>query len=219
MIVQVYEVADPHEARLMADAGVDHVGVLVGQGAYPREIDHDQAREIFRALPGQTRGVALILSSDTLDILETVEAVQPDVLHLGTLPESLSPEAILQIRAACPGVEIMRSIPVQDESALLAASRFAGVSDYLLLDSHVPGDTQVGATGTTHDWGISRAIVLRERIPVLLAGGLGPDNVARAIEAVGPAGVDSKTGTDRAGTHRKDVRKVREFVRMARSCR
>jgi phosphoribosylanthranilate isomerase len=87
----------------------------------------------------------------------------------------------------------------------------------LLLDSHRPSDRQVGALGITHDWSISRQIVELVRTPVIVAGGLGPENVVEAIRAVHPAGVDSKTKTDRNGSHAKDLERVRRFHEAARS--
>jgi phosphoribosylanthranilate isomerase len=69
----------------------------------------------------------------------------------------------------------------------------------------------------THDWSISRMIVESVRTPVILAGGLGPDNVKEAIWSVRPAGVDSKTRTDREGTHSKDLGKVEAFYRAVTS--
>jgi phosphoribosylanthranilate isomerase len=91
------------------------------------------------------------------------------------------------------------------------------VADFLLLDSYRPADEQIGALGVTHDWRISRRIVEISAIPVILAGGLGPDNVADAIRVVRPAGVDSKTRTDRAGSHAKDLERVRRFHEAARA--
>jgi len=88
----------------------------------------------------------------------------------------------------------------------------------LLLDSHRPGDTHIGALGVTHSWDLDRKIVERVDIPVLIAGGLGPDNVVDAIKAVRPAGVDSKTKTDKDdGSHTKDLEKIRRFIARAKS--
>jgi phosphoribosylanthranilate isomerase len=109
----------------------------------------------------------------------------------------------------------MRSIPVVDESAIDAAESYDGVVDWLLLDSHVPGDAQIGAVGRTHDWTISRRIVDAVTTQVILAGGLSPENVADAIRAVDPDGVDSKTRTDRADGAGKDLDAVRAFVAAA----
>ena len=98
-------------------------------------------------------------------------------------------------------------------------ARLAEIADMLLLDSHRPGDPQIGAMGIPHSWKIDRTIVERVRIPVIIAGGLGPDNVVDAIRAVHPAGVDSKTKTDKDdGSHTKDLQKVRQFVSSAKSC-
>ena len=115
-----------------------------------------------------------------------------------------------------PGVKLMRSIPVTGESSIAFAQAHEGIADLLLLDSHAPGDAQIGALGRTHDWRLSRRIVETVAVPAILAGGLGPDNVAAAIRAVRPAGVDSKTKTDRTGGHAKDLEKVRAFVRASK---
>ncbi len=101
-----------------------------------------------------------------------------------------------------------------EESVDIARS-YGGIADYLLLDSQRPSDRQIGALGVPHDWRISRRIVEAVCTPVILAGGLGPDNVAQAIRAVRPAGVDSKTRTDREGTHTKDLERVRRFCEAA----
>jgi phosphoribosylanthranilate isomerase len=217
MIVQVYEATEPQEAQLLAAAGVDHVGVLVGRGAYPREVLPERARAIFEALPRATRSVALSLSPDLREILDLVQSTAPDILHIGTLPQHVPPQEMAALREHAPGTKIMRSIPVQGEHALQTARRFAEAADFLLLDSYAEGDTQIGATGAVHDWSISRTIVEAVGLPVILAGGLGPDNVARAIAQVRPAGVDSKTRTDRDGSHGKDLDRVRAFVQAARS--
>jgi phosphoribosylanthranilate isomerase len=88
----------------------------------------------------------------------------------------------------------------------------------LLLDSHRPGDRQIGALGITHSWEVDRKIVESVHLPVIIAGGLGPDNVMDAIIAVRPAGVDSKTKTDKDdGGHTKDLQKVKQFVARAKS--
>jgi len=110
----------------------------------------------------------------------------------------------------------MRSVPVTGPESVALAKSYDGIVDFLLLDSHREGDTQIGALGVTHDWSISRDIVESVKTPVILAGGLGPDNVADAIRAVRPAGVDSKTRTDRGDSHTKDFTKVAAFHQAAK---
>jgi phosphoribosylanthranilate isomerase len=87
---------------------------------------------------------------------------------------------------------LMRSIPAVGEANIAIARSYDGIADFLLLDSHRESDRQIGALGVTHDWTISLRIVELVETPVILAGGLGPDNVADAIRAVRPAGVTRK---------------------------
>jgi phosphoribosylanthranilate isomerase len=112
----------------------------------------------------------------------------------------------------------MRSIPVVGDESIAIARSYDAIADMLLLDSHQPGDVQIGVLGVTHNWEIDRKIVESVRIPVIIAGGLGPDNVVDAIRMVRPAGVDSKTKTDKDdGSHTKDLQKVERFVTGAKS--
>ena len=217
MIVQIYEVATPAEAAALARLGVDHVGVLVGDGGFPRELTPAAARAIFDALPARTRRVALALSADPAQIAQIADGARPDILHLGAALELLSVDRVRALKARFPGLPIMRSIPVVDHGSVDAARHYAGVADFLLLDSHAPGDRQIGALGRTHDWTISRRIVETVAVPAILAGGLAPDNVAAAIRAVRPFGVDSKTRTDRADGTGKDLDAVAAFVAAARA--
>jgi phosphoribosylanthranilate isomerase len=217
MILQIYEVRSAAEAAALAACGVDHIGVLVGFGAFPREIAPDAARAIFAACPIHKMCVALSLSADEAEIHRVIAETAPDIIHIGAAPELLSPDAAAAVKTRHPYVRLMRSIPVVDDSAVAIAAGYEGIADFLLLDSHDPGDRQVGALGRTHDWTISRRIVENVNVPVILAGGLGPDNVADAIAAVGPAGVDSKTKTDRADGSGKDLDAVRAFVTAAKA--
>jgi phosphoribosylanthranilate isomerase len=114
----------------------------------------------------------------------------------------------------------MRSIPVVGSESVPVAKSYDGIADFLLLDSHKPGDKQVGALGITHDWNLDRQIVESVGIPVIMAGGLGAENVVRAIQSVHPAGVDSKTKTDKKdGSHTKDLEEVRKFTEAAKGFR
>src|SRR5262249_2982988 len=106
-------------------------------------------------------------------------------------------------------LSLMRSIPVVDESSIALARLYDRVADWLLLDSYESGDRQIGALGMTHSWDLDRRIVESVRVPVIIAGGLGPENVREAIRVARPAGVDSKTKTDKNdGTHTKEFQGV-----------
>jgi phosphoribosylanthranilate isomerase len=218
MIVQIYETQDVSEARALEAVGVDHIGVLVGRGRYAREIRPAKARRIFQGMT-RARRVALSLADDLKEVIEVVAQTVPDILHLGTVPEALGPEAVVTLKSRFPDLKLMRTISVINEQSLLLAQQYDGLVEYLLLDTYQPGETQVGATGAPHDWDLSRRIVRAVHTPVMLAGGLGPQNVADAIRTVQPAGVDSKTHTDQDSGPCKDIEQVRAFVRIAKSFR
>src|SRR5271154_679267 len=216
MLVQIYEVRTPEEAVALARLGVDHVGVLVGDGAFPRELAADRASAIFAALPPGTKRVALSLSADTTEIARVIEQTRPDIIHIGAAVELFSVQDTHVLKAAFPNVQVMRAIPIVDKGSIECAKDYRGVVDFLLLDSHDPGDKQIGARGRVHDWTISRRIVDEVGVPAILAGGLDADNVAAAIAAVRPAGIDSKTKTDRGDGNGKDLDEVRRFVTAAK---
>jgi phosphoribosylanthranilate isomerase len=117
---------------------------------------------------------------------------------------------------------------------LAIAERFEQVSDFFLTDTALPAegsdtdDAQpvkgfVGITGETCRWDYARALVDFSDIPVILAGGISPENVKRGISAVKPAGVDSCTCTNAVDGHgrsvrfRKDPQRVRKLVEAVRS--
>jgi phosphoribosylanthranilate isomerase len=174
-------------------------------------------RELFAAIPSGSRASALSLSHDVDLIARLTAALKPDILHLGAAPQHLSPASLRTLKAEFPQVSLMRSIPVVDETSIALACSYDGIADWLLLDSYKSGDRQIGALGSTHNWELDRRIIESVRIPAIIAGGLGPENVQDAIRVARPAGVDSKTKTDRSdGIHTKDLQKVSAFLNAAR---
>lgn len=219
MKVQIYTMQTPDEAVAAAQSGVDHIGVTPSACGLPGEIDTATARAIFDALPAGVTKVALSVDDDLAAIAAMVRAVQPDVLHLCGPRGAVPPDAVRTLRARLPGVQIMQAISVAGPEALDDARSYHDVADYLLLDTQAPDIGGIGASGATHDWNISRAIVEASPIPVILAGGLAPENVVEAIRAVQPWGVDSLTHTNRplpGGGFRKDLDRVRAFVAAAK---
>jgi phosphoribosylanthranilate isomerase len=217
VLTQIYEVSTPEEARLISQAGVDHIGILVGNGEFPRELSVEAAAAVAAAVLPPSRVSALFLTADLTLVKEYARELRPAIVHLGAAPELLSASDAAALKSKLPGTLLMRSVPVMDEESIAIAGSYEAIADFVLLDSHRPSDRQIGALGVTHDWTISRRIVERVRTPVILAGGLGSDNVAEAIRTVRPAGVDSKTKTDQTGSHRKDIDRVRQFYEAART--
>jgi phosphoribosylanthranilate isomerase len=217
VLVQIFEVQTPEEGLALARFGVDHIGVLIGDGRFPRELPPARAKAIFAAVPSGAKRVALSLSEDSEEVVQVILETRPDIVQIQAAIEDFSVPMTRALKARVHGTPVMRAIPVVDETSIAIARSYDGVADFLLLDSYDPGSGQFGALGRTHDWRLSRQIVESVGIPVILAGGLGPENVAEAIAAVGPAGVDSKTRTDRPDGIGKDLEKVRAFVVAAKS--
>lgn len=217
MLTQIYEVSTPEEARAISAIGIDHIGVLVGSGEFPRELPLRAAARVAAAVVPPSKVSVLFLTADIPLIEKWAGTLRPAIVHLGAGPELLSPGDTTALKRKLPNMFVMRSIPVIGQESITIARSYDGIADFLLLDSHRESDRQIGALGITHDWTISRRIAELVRTPLILAGGLGPDNVAKAIRAVQPAGVDSKTKTDRDGTHRKDLDRVRRFHEAARA--
>jgi phosphoribosylanthranilate isomerase len=217
--VQIYTMQSVAEAQAVAALGVDHVGVTPSDLGLPGEIDYGLAAEICRAVAGTATSVALSVDLDLHAIEDMARSVMPNVLHLCGPPGAVGPGAVAELRNSLPGVAIMQAVAVNGPEAIDVARSYEQVADFLLLDSVDPDIPGVGASGAVHDWQISAAIVEAVSKPVILAGGLSPENVAGAVAAVNPWGVDSLSYTNVAlddGGFRKDLDRVGRFVAAAR---
>jgi phosphoribosylanthranilate isomerase len=218
VIVQIYGVTTAADAAGVAALCPDHVGVVLDEGIETWDsVDVLTAHQIVAELRSAVSVVALSLSTDLARIRRTIEEVEPEIAHLARA-ERLDPESVASLRELLAPVQLMTTIPVRGPKALKTASKMATCSDYLLLDTAHPTTGVVGATGHIHDWSLSSTIVESVDVPVVLAGGLGPDNIADAIDRVHPAGVDSETRTSRHDDRRrKDLDAVRRFIETARA--
>ena len=222
MLIQIYAFTQVDEAVAAAEMGVDQIGFVAGcYGIVHGELSFAAARRLAEALPGGTTRVALTMATEVDEIVRLAETVGPDIIHISTDLDDVGVEAMAALRRRLPaGMKIMKALPVGGEESLEAARRFAPVSDLFLLDSKGRGLPGIGASGLTHDWAISRRIVEAAPIPVILAGGLSAGNVAEAIRAVRPAGVDSNTATNVPGDPvAKDLGRIRAFVAAVRGAR
>lgn len=217
MITQIYEVQTANQARKLVELGVDNIGVLVGiQNEWPSILTPEKANKVLSGVTGSAKKVLLTISNDINDINEIINRTTFDILHLAAEPTELSYHDVLTLKKQNSNLKVMRTIPVIGEESIALAKQYDGIADYLLLDSRSKKTGTIGVTGEPHDWNVSSEIVKSVSIPVILAGGLGPDNVAKAIAKVRPYGVDSKTKTDKPGGAEKDLEKVKQFVQITR---
>jgi phosphoribosylanthranilate isomerase len=217
VLIQIYGLTTAADAADVDRLGVDHIGVVVNEGIDTWDsVDEATALAIANAVE-RSQLVALSLSTEPERVLATAELLRPSIVHLARA-HHMPTATLAQLRERLAPTQLMLTVPVNDEKDLIEAARLAEVADYLLLDTSHPVTGTVGATGLVHDWDLSARIVASARCPVVLAGGLGPDNVADAITRVRPAGVDSETRTssDR-DRRRKDLAKVAAFIDVART--
>ncbi len=207
--IKICCIASVEEAWTAIDFGASAVGLVSEMPSGPGVIPEALIAEIAMALPPAVGSFLLTSRQDAGAIIAQqrrcrVNTVQMcDRLRSGTYQE---------LRDALAGVSIVQVIHVRDEGALDEALRVAPWVNGILLDSGSAAlpTKQLGGTGRTHDWALSREIRDRVRVPVFLAGGLTAENVAAAIRQVQPFGVDVCTGVRTEG--RLDRRKLRAFV-------
>jgi phosphoribosylanthranilate isomerase len=217
MKVQIYTLQSVEEALEVVSVGVHNIGITPASIGLPGEISYEVARDICKKVDDATK-VALSVSSNIDEIIEMVMFVNPDILHLCGEPGELNINGMQSLKERLEKLDkappIMQAISVDDMSALDFAKEYEEISDYFILDTSTSAVQGVGASGNVHDWNVSKAIVDSVSIPVVLAGGLSPENVQEAISKVKPWGVDSLTHTNKflkEGSFIKDIEKVREF--------
>ncbi len=247
IITQIYEVQTVKEAEAMVGLGVDHIGSVV---ISEKDWKQTSVWETLRFIAGTSAASSLILLyHEPNTVFRSLDYYRPDIVHfcevLGDprgergLADYCRPYVRLQeeIKKRFPEIRIMRSLPVPSSGASIHSSvmemaqLFEPVSDFFLTDTLLmdgkgkesqPVNGFVGITGRVCDWRIAAALVDSSGIPVILAGGLSPDNVYEGIIKVRPAGVDSCTLTNRVNERgltirfQKDLDRVRGFGAEAR---
>lgn len=190
------------DALVAARAGADAIG-LVFYKPSPRAVDIQQARQIVAALPPFITVVGLFVNASRCEVNETLDAVRLDVLqfHGDETPEQC--EGYNR-----PYLKALRVRPDDDIAAL--CEQYVGATA-LLLDAYVEGVP--GGTGVAFDWSLIPSQLTK---PIILAGGLTPENVSEAIEQVRPYGVDVSGGVE-LSKGVKDARRVERFVKAVRS--
>ena len=221
MHIQIYSIQTVREALEVAEAGADRIGILVtdptNPNHFPCEISEQDALPVFEALRGNATSVLISVAQTEEAVLDQVSRLRPDVLHLCAGLKG-STEFKEKLHARSPGTELMEAVGVTGEDAIAEAVRVSSYADTIILDSVSPDIAGIGAAGVTHDWEIDRRIIGLVPVPVIMAGGLGPENV-RAVLPLHPWGVDSltKTSVVRDGIIiGKDIEKVKAFCRIIR---
>ena len=201
--VKICGITRGEDAQLAVDAGVDAIGLVFYEKS-PRFVNNEIAAEISRLIPAFVSRVALFKDADEAMIASVLQAVEIDLIqfHGSEAPDFCQQFGMPYIKAVgMKGTE-------HDAKFLRSSAENYSSAKALLLDGHAPGEA--GGTGESFDW----ASIASIDKPVVLAGGLTPENVKQAIEQVQPFAVDVSSGVESAPGI-KDKEKVMAFMEQA----
>jgi phosphoribosylanthranilate isomerase len=187
--VKVCCIQNEAELFLAYEAGVRFTGLVGPMPSGPGPISEPTIARIAAEAPPDMTTVLLTAREDAESIVGHVVQTGARAVQI---VRPVAPEVRVGVRRSLGETAIFQVVHVEGPRSVEEARSAAVGADYLLLDSGRPGAAvaELGGTGRTHDWSLSARIVECAPVPVFLAGGLGPDNVADAVEEVRPYGVD-----------------------------
>ena len=206
--VKICCIASIEEARLAVSAGASALGLVSAMPSGPGVIADELVAQIAATVPPPVATFLLTSRQGADGIIEQHHFCRTTTLQLvDHVPHS----ELRKLRRALPGIGLVQVIHVTGEESVEEARAVAGLVDALLLDSgnQKLAVKELGGTGRTHDWRLSRRIRDEAGVPMFLAGGLKADNVADAVAAVAPHGLDLCSSVRSEG--RLDAAKLRDF--------
>jgi phosphoribosylanthranilate isomerase len=209
VLVKICGLTRPDDADAVAAAGADFAGLVFHPGS-ARHLRPDHARVIADRLRGRVRIVILLVNPSDAMVAEAVGAAQPDFIQLHG---NEAPARVSELRARF-GRPVIKAMGISDDADFETLAGYEAVADMLLFDAKPAPGAVPGGHGRAFDWQLLRTRTIRK--PWLLAGGLNPENVGRAISTSGARGVDVSSGVESARGV-KDHDAVRAFVAAARA--
>ena len=191
--VKICCIRSVEEAALAVACGASALGLVSAMPSGPGVIREDQIAEIAAMVPPP---IATFLLTSKQEVAEIVEQQRRCGTNCIQLCDCLTSGAHADLRRALPGIKIVQVIHVTGPGSVDEALAVAPSVDAILLDSGNPALAvkELGGTGRSHDWSLSRRIREQVSIPIFLAGGLNATNVGRAMNAVAPFGLDLCSG-------------------------
>jgi len=207
MRTKICGITSPEDAALAAEAGADAIGLIFADSL--REVTAKRAREIIAPLPPWVTAVGVFVNRDSAEVVEIARQV-----GLGTI-QFHGDELPGTIKDLGRQFKVIKAFRIGSEVDLSDARDYLGACrpDGCLIDARVEG--KYGGSGQAAPWHLLAGLG-DEFYPLILSGGLAPENVAQAIRAVGPWGVESSSGVE-SSPGVKDPQKVRDFIRNALS--
>jgi phosphoribosylanthranilate isomerase len=213
-LIQIAGVIDAAEAQMLQQCGVRYLGFPLRLPVHREDLTEGEAATIIKGLALPVFGVLITYLDEANEIAEFSHSLGARIVQLHG---EIDRDELKRLKTLDPTLTVIKSLVVgmQDEETLEAmVSKLSPFVDAFITDTFDSKTGASGATGKTHDWRVSRHFVELSDRPVILAGGLTPENVKRAILEVRPAGVDSHTGVEDS-TGRKSREKVQKFLSEA----
>jgi phosphoribosylanthranilate isomerase len=210
--IKVCCIASIDEARLAIEQGASAVGLVSAMPSGPGPIPEELIAEIAATIPPGVSSFLLTCQQDVDAIVDQQKRLRVNTIQIC---DRLPPRSYKRLREALPGVSLVQVVHVTGQESVEEATAIAPEVDAVLLDSgnqSLP-IKELGGTGRTHDWSLSRAIREAIDVPLFLAGGLKPENVAAAIREVQPFGIDVCSGLRTEG--KLDPQKLAAFFKAA----
>ncbi|RYG68391.1 phosphoribosylanthranilate isomerase [bacterium] len=211
VLVKICGTTSPTDARLAHEAGADFLGVILNHPPSPRHVAREVAHDI--RLATSTPIVVLTVNQPLETLLQIGADFSPRALQLHG---DETPELVEELVKS--GLQVWKAVSGDTNAVFTAAEKFrAAGAEAILVDARETSSDGIvyGGTGHLADWNAARHLV-DEGYRVILAGGLTPENVGRAVAAVQPWSVDVVSGVE-ARKGLKDVTKLREFASRAKS--
>ena len=210
--IKICCISSIEEAALAVSCGASALGLVSAMPSGPGVIDEMLIADIIRTVPPAVATFLLTSRQEADAILDQHQRCRPNTLQL---VDHVAERELVKLRRALPGIALVQVIHVTGPESIDEARAIAPLVDAILLDSgnQTLAVKELGGTGRTHDWTISRKIREQCGRPLFLAGGLRPENVADAIEQVRPFGLDICSGVRTGG--KLDSSKLRAFVSAA----
>ncbi|MFZ0685321.1 MAG: phosphoribosylanthranilate isomerase [Terriglobales bacterium] len=212
--IKICCIASIAEAALAVDSGASALGLVSHMPSGPGVISDDQIAQIAATVPPAIGTYLLTSRQSAADIIAQQRFCRTNTIQIC---DHLTQGTHRDLKSALPGISIVQVIHVTGPESIEEAMQVAPHVDAILLDSgnQKLAVKELGGTGRTHDWTLSRTIRERVPVPLFLAGGLTPDNVGRAIEEVAPYGLDICSGVRTNG--KLDADKLKHFFAAVRS--
>lgn len=213
-LIQIAGVIDAPEAEMLQQCGVRYLGFPLRLPVHREDLTEEEAAAIIKSLAPPIFGVLITYIHQANEIAALCHALGARIVQLHG---DIGPDEVKRLKTLAPSLTVIKSLVVgmRDDKALETVAReLSPLVDAFITDTFDPKTGASGATGKIHDWRVSRRLVEAIDRPVILAGGLTPENVKRAIREVRPAGVDSHTGVEDS-SGRKSRDKVCKFLSEA----